>query len=672
MSLLLTWALRDASSLIIRINSVMASLSVRFPHLDSPSSGTISLGLDGYLRLPSRSTAKLEKAKARAASVMEQTSRAPKWIFQSMKGSGQYYDLPNELRGILSLQRTKQIVHWEDAEVRLTEHDEPFPMQAGDLVLLYQGGAGDRGFHGLARIENLYSRCLDPDSRKYSGYTHKPVSRGREKRKHQLGVDLRYLTHFSPPLRMPSALRGSYRNRNLTNLGTGKLFRGTVHSLTDADYRALSAEVGGRLERLISAAAPEVRKNEFSGFSDEIFEACETRTSKIREVIDQLELLREVIEPKLLKTDGRLNGIVSRAKKRGTNTFQEWAWLMFTRAPFGKLGKPLKANLLTQLTVNVGRDCLFVGLCLRKRGDVKALLAALQSNPERFQRLVETLEPHEWIITRTGDEFGDKEPKHYEASELSVALLDPKLKWINAQFERGDETVREPEIADRIQLIFERLYPLFGLALRSKVALPLVPEGAAEEPEEEGPESAVKTDVELIREIEEALKGIGSGTPPDRANVPGKRGGHFVRTPTLPLNCVKRSIVCSDGKTRVCYLGEGYSEDEVNSNIALFDELRTILDRIEHSLGFEGSSLLQIVVTNPLTDARYLKEGGKENSCVLANLLRYEKNKQPYFWLITICREIAYILAGRLGYRHQIRLRELLMKALPTYGTDGK
>jgi hypothetical protein len=269
-------------------------------------------------------------------------------------------------------------------------------------------------------------------------------------------------------------------------------------------------------------------------------------------------------------------------------------------------------------------------------------------------------------------EFGEKEPKHYEAPELSVILLDPKLRWINARFEKGTELVRQPTIADSIQAIFELLYPLFGLALRSKVALPSVSEGTAtEEAGEEGQEGSVRNDEELIREIEEALDGMGSGTPPDRANVPGKRGGHFVRTPTLPLKCAKRSIACSDGKTRVCYLGEGHSEDEVNSNLATFDELRAILDRIEHSLGLESSSLLQIVVTNPLTDARYLKEDGKENSCVLANLLRYDKNRQPYFWLITVCREIAYILTGRLGYRHQIRFRELLMKALPTYSTGA-
>ena len=59
---------------------------------------------------------------------------------------------------------------------------------------------------------------------------------------------------------------------------------------------------------------------------------------------------------------------------------------------------------------------------------------------------------------------------------------------------------------------------------------------------------------------------------------------------------------------------------------------------------------MQIAVTNPRTDARYLMEkGDKKNACIIVNLLRYEKNRSHYFWLIAISREIAYILAPSLN-----------------------
>lgn len=70
-------------------------------------------------------------------------------------------------------------------------------------------------------------------------------------------------------------------------------------------------------------------------------------------------------------------------------------------------------------------------------------------------------------------------------------------------------------------------------------------------------------------------------------------------------------------------------------------------------------------VTNPRTDARYLMEkGDKKNACIIVNLLRYEKNRSHYFWLIAISREIAYIFAKRLSYHHQNVMRKVLMQGL--------
>jgi hypothetical protein len=135
----------------------------------------------------------------------------------------------------------------------------------------------------------------------------------------------------------------------------------------------------------------------------------------------------------------------------------------------------------------------------------------------------------------------------------------------------------------------------------------------------------------------------------------------------LPLDAKLLQQKCSDGRIRTYYLDSGYTAKELETRFHDFDAFRGALNKIAQAFGKKGP-FLQIVVTNPRTDARYLMErGDMQNTCIIVNLLRYEKNKSNYFWLISISREIAYIFAKRLGYHHQNVMREMLMSGLARF-----
>ncbi len=399
----------------------------------------------------------------------------------------------------------------------------------------------------------------------------------------------------------------------------------------------------------------------FLGFTKDIFDSCETETDKINHVRDRLEQLKDVIEPKMQKLDNRLHGIVSKPKWQGTNDYTDWAWLMFTIAPLAKSGpwkdKPLRANKLSQLTVNVSRDYLYVGLELKRSKDVWSLHDKLKSNPGLFDDIVLSLGSMPWDITKHGEDFG--EPKYRDKSELRGALLDPEFYWINTGFARDDHVVGTSKIADEVVKVFRVLFNIYALATGLQ---PTKQPKPSRKPwkmlvETDTANKRVETDEELIQDVKKMMASVAHGKPPKTTNFKGRNDRHMIERTVRPLN-----LTAHTHQGRSYHLDQGHVEKELETRLKLYDEFRDLLDRISSSIE-APKDFLQIMLTDPTSDARYTSEGGY----IFANLLRYDVNRSEYFWLTTVAREVAYLKRRRLGYAHQNWMRKVLVTGLTNW-----
>lgn len=399
----------------------------------------------------------------------------------------------------------------------------------------------------------------------------------------------------------------------------------------------------------------------FPGFTKDIFDSCETGTDKINHVRDRLEQLKDATEPKMQRLDNRLHGIVSRPKRQGTNDYTDWAWLMFTIAPLAKSGprkgKPLRANKLSQLTVNVSRDYLYVGLNLKRSKDVWSLHDKLKSNPVLFDDIVLSLGSMPWDITKYEENFG--EPKYRDKSELRVALLDPEFDWINTGFARDDPVVGTSKIADEVVKVFSALFNIYALATGLQPTKQPKPSGKPWKMrvETDTANKRVETDEELIQDVKKMMASVAHGKPPKKANFKGKNDRHTIERKVRPLN-----LTAHTHQGRSYHLDQGHVEKELETRLKLYDEFRDLLDRISSSIE-APKDFLQIMLTDPTSDARYTSEG----SYIFANLLRYEVNRSEYFWLTTVAREVAYLKRRRLGYAHQNWMRKVLVTGLTNW-----
>jgi hypothetical protein len=416
------------------------------------------------------------------------------------------------------------------------------------------------------------------------------------------------------------------------------------------------------------------RNSVFRGFSNKGFASCETGTDKIEYACEELEKFRLSLEPLVQELSPRLHGIVSRPTKQGTSRrsedhFQEWAWLMFTNAEIGDSGKPLEASERTQLTINMSRDCLYVGLCLRRRSDDRRLRENLEreTNEKLFDAIVRSLGTKEWILTTREQSFDEEEPRYYEESELRTFLLDPKAFWFNVRLEKEDVVRKRTKIVEQVFEIFRILYNIYALAVGTKVQsqprpktkpwkMPLVQDNESSE---------VETDDELMASIANLLSNLGVGNAPGRTKVAGKRDTYRVKRTALPLDLRPKTNI-TNGQEREYYIDSGFSDYDFERRIQDYDSLSKILDSVSEALGVKRSSF-QIMLTKVITDARYLKEG----KFIMVNLLRYSSNKSKYFWLVSIAREIAYAFTGSLNYKHQIIMRKVIVKALSTWERDA-
>lgn len=74
------------------------------------------------------------------------------------------------------------------------------------------------------------------------------------------------------------------------------------------------------------------------------------------------------------------------------------------------------------------------------------------------------------------------------------------------------------------------------------------------------------------------------------------------------------------------------------------------------------SNILKIMIVDPKSDARYHKTDGSKN--VFLNLARYDIDKDPFFCLFAIARELSYMKTGRINYQFITFLRDILTTGL--------
>ena len=386
-----------------------------------------------------------------------------------------------------------------------------------------------------------------------------------------------------------------------------------------------------------------------------------------------MELLRINLEPLLQKQlNSRIHGIVTRAKTQGTNSFVNWSTLMFTNAPLAKRpspfhGKPLRAHELTQLSVNINSQELAAGLCIKKRSDIRRLRYALEkeANETLFDQITRTLAGREIAIWEKGEYWLPRKPRYYSEKELRIELLNPKLYWINAVFRKDLPMVPTRRIMNEILVVFNELFNVYALSLNLQLIKQPKPKSSPPKIEPtifDKPEKHIDTDQDIIDMTQKMLAAMGHKKLPKKATSPSRDDSYRVARKALPLNASRKMLKGDDGKERSFYLDAYCSEKDFQNRIRLYDEFQGILARISESMGVQRD-FIQVVLTNALTDAK------RSNSdCVLANLMRYETNKSPFFWLFVISREIAYMREGRLSYSHLCILRDIMMTTLAKSG----
>lgn len=242
-------------------------------------------------------------------------------------------------------------------------------------------------------------------------------------------------------------------------------------------------------------------------------------------------------------------------------------------------------------------------------------------------------------------------------------LLDPELDWINARFARDDRVVGASKIADEVVEVFRILFNIYALATGLQPTKQLKP---SEKPwkmpvETDTANKRIETDEKLMLDVKKLMASVAAGKPPKTTNFEGKNDYYKIERKVRPLN-----LTAHTHQGRSYYLDQGYVEKELETRVMLYDEFRSLLNRISLSIG-APKNFLQIMLTDPTTDARYTSVG----SYILVNLLRYEVTKSEYFWLTTVAREIAYLKKKRLSYAHQNLMRKVLVTGLTNWPSNS-
>jgi hypothetical protein len=145
-------------------------------------------------------------------------------------------------------------------------------------------------------------------------------------------------------------------------------------------------------------------------------------------------------------------------------------------------------------------------------------------------------------------------------------------------------------------------------------------------------------------------------------HLPKKSDQYSIKRTALEFNLAPYELDFEGKKVII------YSDKDVklshNEILRIYPEFSKRLDQIRELL-YLPKGFLKIMFVNPKSDARYHKI--KESNSIFLNMARFETNKNLFFWLFSVSRELAYIRAHRLGYQFINQLRDILTIALNNF-----
>jgi hypothetical protein len=391
----------------------------------------------------------------------------------------------------------------------------------------------------------------------------------------------------------------------------------------------------------------------FNGISEDIFNCCE-RSKKIRIPINMLKELREEIEPELKKINPEIKGHVSRIKDRGTNNYRNWAWLYFNT-------QPREAYKFSQLSVNVSPRRLYVGVDIRTSSEYQNYRKEVMrlENKSQIENDLRILSERDLFVSTEADNWDNAIARKHSVEELRGDLLTPALFWINVPFEKIDPRLRNKSIAKEIVKIFKDLYNIYAFASGNKTISQNITNHSFIPPIEVEDVDSIELQGNEKRKIDDFLNSLKEGSTATNYYLPGRDDQFVIKRKALEYNLTPQKITIKEADIII------YSDQDIGAfkdTILLdYEQFARLLREIAKLFPLPRD-FLKIMFVNVLTDARYSK--ANDANQIFVNLAAFHSQRDRFFWLFTIIRELAYIKTHRLGYPFFKDMRWLTMHAL--------
>lgn len=235
--------------------------------------------------------------------------------------------------------------------------------------------------------------------------------------------------------------------------------------------------------------------------------------------------------------------------------------------------------------------------------------------------------------------------KYKKPVSFKVDGSDNTICFINSDSRRWRLVNREIEVKDK-ELVLRELEPIVKRLRPGKQEI----ERAKDKLRLRGP--AVK--IEIEREINTLM----SQGPAELPRTLKRRSIIKAGSKSVDIDA-EVNLVKSDVQIDInpVYVPRSLSASTIEGFKDDAREFRRLISKIERIFGISGFTMICIDDT-PSRDAFGFKR------CTLCNLIQYQKQKSPSFWLITLAREFAYLIHPRRDMKHMNLMRELLVKAL--------
>ncbi len=394
--------------------------------------------------------------------------------------------------------------------------------------------------------------------------------------------------------------------------------------------------------------------SEFNGFPEEGFNCCE-RSEKIRTPINILKSLRAVVEPELRKINPKINGHVSRIKERASNTYRDWAWLYFNT-------EPKEAYRYSQLTVNISPNRLYVGMDIRTSAEYRNYRKKVldNENAEIFENAIRILSTRDLFVSTEWDNWETAVARKHSVEELRGDLLVPELFWINIPFEKDDPRLQHKSFAKEVVSIFKDLYNIYAFASGNKPILQTPSKRSFVSPVVvEEIDTIIEPQESKTRKMDDFLNSLKTPSNASSYHLSGKDDQYLVKRKALEYDLTPQEIIIKGVPTII------YSDQDVTAFrdriFQDYEEFAKLSQRISGLFPLP-KNFLKIMYVNVFTDARYSQtSNGNE---IFVNLAAFHTQRDLFFWLFTVVRELAYFRTHRIGYPFFKDMRWLTIHAL--------